>query len=58
VGEKVKRELFQIIKIIYKTSELPENYVKSLIIPIPKKTAEKNMKNIEPLVCYLMLLKY
>ncbi len=40
-GEKVKRELFQVIKVIYEIGELLEDYVKSLIIPIPKKTAAK-----------------
>lgn len=40
-GEKVKRELFQIIKVIYKTGKMPEDYVKFLIIPIPKKIAAK-----------------
>jgi len=41
VGEKVKRELFQIIKVIYEVGELPEDYVNGLIIPIPKKNSSK-----------------
>jgi len=40
-GEKVKNRLFQIIRDIYATGEMPEDYVKSLIIPIPKKAAAK-----------------
>jgi len=37
LGEKVKNELFKIIRDIYDTGELSENYVKSLIFSIPKK---------------------
>ncbi|XP_050547843.1 uncharacterized protein LOC126909463 [Daktulosphaira vitifoliae] len=39
-GEKVKRELFQIIKVIYETSELPEDYVN---YPHPKENSNKEM---------------
>lgn len=38
-GEEVKNRLFQIIRDIYATGEMPEDYVKSIIIPIPKKSA-------------------
>jgi len=37
--------LFKIIKDIYETDELPEDYVKSLISPILKKREAKNGKN-------------
>lgn len=39
--EKVKNKLFQIIRNIYVTGEMPEDYVKSIVIPIPKKAAAK-----------------
>jgi hypothetical protein len=40
-GEEVKNRLFQIIRDIYATGEMPEDYIKSIIIPIPKKAAAK-----------------
>ncbi|VVC40988.1 Hypothetical protein CINCED_3A024301 [Cinara cedri] len=40
-GEKVKNRLFEIIRDIYATGEMPEDYIKSIIILIPKKAAAK-----------------
>jgi len=40
-GEKVKNRLFQITRDIYVTGEMPEDYIKSIIIPIPKKAPAK-----------------
>lgn len=36
-GEGIKKELFQILNLIYTTGELPEDFTRSIIIPIPKK---------------------
>jgi len=43
-GDKVKNELYQIIRDIYETGEMPEDFVKSIIIPTPK-AAAKNVNN-------------
>lgn len=40
-GEEAKNRLFQIIRDIYATGKMPEDYIKSIIIPIPKKAAAK-----------------
>lgn len=40
-GEKVKNRLFQITRDIYMTGEMPEDYIKSIIIPIPKKGSKE-----------------
>jgi hypothetical protein len=41
--KKLKGNYFK-LSVIYKTGELPEDYIKSLIIPIPNKTAAKKYK--------------
>lgn len=46
--EKVKKNYLKLSD-IYETGEMPEDYVKFLIIPIPKKTG---------LICCQMSLKY
>jgi len=43
-GKEVKNRLFQMIRDIYATGEMPEEYVKSIIIPIPKKAAAKKFE--------------
>jgi len=40
-GEEIKNRLFQTIRDIYATGEMPKDYIKSIIIPIPKKAATK-----------------
>lgn len=37
-GENMLNEFFKLIKDIYRTADIPTDFVKSLIIPIPKKT--------------------
>ena len=40
-GENMLNELFKLIKDIYRTADIPTDFVKSIVIPIPKKTSVK-----------------
>jgi hypothetical protein len=53
-GEKLKRALYDLICSMYWTGELPEDFVKCIIVPIPKKANAKSCEEYRTLslVCH------
>jgi len=56
--DNFKNRLFQIIRDIYATGEMPEDYIKSIITPSQRKQQQRNVRNSVPLASYHMHQKY
>ena len=42
-GENVKNMLYELVYRIYETGEIPQDFTKCIIVPIPKKSKSKYM---------------
>lgn len=53
-GDKLKKELYNLVCNIYKTGELPKDFVKCIIVPIPKKSNARSCQQYRTLslVCH------
>ena len=52
------KPLSKLFNLIYKTRQIPEQWLISIIIPIHKKVRQKILKTIDPLPIYARVQKY